>query len=513
MKKLLALSIALLLTLSLFAGCAPSEDNPGGEEGGDDAEVRDTLTVALPADLVSLDPPNVGVVNTMRVVKQINECLVFIGEDGTPAPGLAESWVASDDGMSYTFTLKEGVTFHNGEPFTADDVVFSAERGMASPFVGAVWGPVAGTEAIDDLTVRIDLKYPYTPFLYAMAVPGASITNREAVEAGGEDYERNPIGTGPYQFVSWESGSKVTLKANENWHGGEVPIANLVFSVIPDASAAALSLEAGEIDAMVEIADIDLQTIEADENLSLYTVPSYRVNYVGMNNETGPFADKAVRQAVALALDKEGILIAAKEGNGTVAQNFLIDGLFGYDASVSGPARDVDAAKQLLADAGYADGFTAVLICQDGAHKKIAQVVQENLGQIGITVEIQTLEAAGFVEDGRAGNFDLIVNSWSSPVTDADYSLYFLFHSSMIGGMNYVRAGQAAIDELLEMGRSTADAATRQEYYTDLLELLIEEVPAVPIFFEQSSLACDADLTGITPNPTTEYKYVEFSWK
>jgi len=368
-------------------------------------------------------------------------------------------------------------------------------------------------EVIDDYTVKVVLKYPYAAFLYAMAGPGgAAITNRKAVTDAGEAYGQHGIGTGPYKVVEWVTGDKVVLVANENWHGGNVPIKNLVFKIITDASTAAIALEKGEVDVMIEVNDIDKPNIKANSELALYEVPSYQVSYVGMNNENEKFSNPLVRQAVSYVIDKEGALLAVKEGNGTVAQNFLINGLFGYDDSVKAPDMDVEKAKELMAQAGAADGFTTTIITKDGPDKKLAQVIQENLTKINITAEIQVLETSAFTATAKNGDYEMMINTWSSPVADADYSLYFLFHSSNIGGMNFVRVNNPTIDELLNNGRTISDLDQRRAAYSELLKVLIEVVPSIPVYFEVSAIAANAELKGIMPDPTTEYRYVNFSW-
>lgn len=530
-KKVISVLVLAVLLLTTIVSCSKPAETPSEPIGGDAASpsdqvteeestepvaetpMRDTLVVALPADPPSLDPVLSGGRGCMRVLKQIYENLVTIDASGNYAPGLADSWEVSDDGTEYIFHLKKGVYFHNGEELSADDVVFSTIRGKESAYLGAIWAPVDYAEVIDQYTVKVVLKYPYAAFLGAMGGPGgAAITNRKAVEDGGENYGQHGIGTGPYKVVEWITGDRVVLVANENWHGGEVPIKNLIFKIITDPSTAAIALEKGEVDVMIEVNDIDKPNIKANPELKLYEVPSYQVSYVGMNTEAEHFSDKLVRQAIALVIDKEGALLAVKEGNGTIAQNFLVNGLFGYDSSVIGPDLNIERAKELMAEAGLADGFATTIITKDGPDRKLAQVVQENLTKINIEAEIQVLETSAFTDTAKKGDYKMMINTWSSPVSDADYSLFFLFHPSNIGGMNFTRINDPVIEEYLDLGRNINDVDQRREAYSNLLKALIDIVPAVPVYFEVSAIAANAELKGIVPDPTTEYRYVNFYW-
>jgi peptide/nickel transport system substrate-binding protein len=492
---------------AVFTGCASEKP----VSGSDDLE-KDSFIMALPEDAQNLDPQNNNSLNSMRIVVNINETLTKIDDNGKVVPSLAEDWEVSEDGLEYIFHIKKGVKFHNGEELKADDVVFTFERAMASPFAGAVFGPVESAEKIDDYSVKVKLKYQYVPFLTALTAPVSSIVNKEAVESKGDDYGRNPVGTGAYEFVNWASGSQIVLKAFEDYHLGPAPIKNVTYKIITDPSTAVVALQSGEVDAVINVPAIDIQSINNDPNLTLYETPSALFEYLGMNTSQAPFDNVKVRQAIAYALDKEGILMGVAEGTGVLANNQLIDSIFGYTDEIKAYPYDVEKAKSLLAEAGYEDGFNAEIITVEGDRKKIAQIVQENLRQIGITCEISILENVAYLDKAKKGEFDMFVTGWNTPAPDADLGLYFSYNSSMINAMNYTRYFNEEMDDLLIRGRTTPDESERLIIYKQALELLHSDVPNVPIYYTKTNIAVNKDIKGVKAVPTSEYRIYNFSW-
>lgn len=473
--------------------------------------VRDTLTLGSPTDIESTDPQYANNLVSMKIVTQLYDTLMKCSPDGKLSPWLAEKYEEINGGMSYVFTIKKGVKFHNGDELKASDVAFTVGRGINSPFAGAIFGPVKGAEALSDYEVRIDLKYAYAPFLYAMSTPLSSIVNEKACKEAGDDFGRKPCGTGAYQLVSWEPGNRVTLVAFDNWHGGKTPIKNLIMRVLPDPTTSVIALEKGEVDMLLETPVAERDRIQNNVNLKLYETSSHRFYYIGFNMQSPNFSDQRVREAVAKAIDREGICLVASEGTGFLAQNHLIKSIFGFAPDVYWYNQDVEGAKSLMKDAGKTS-MNVKLVCMDGPAKKAAQVVQENLKEIGITVNIDVLERAGLIDAGQKGNFDLIVHAWSTPVPDADYTVNFLYSSKMIGAMNYSFYSSKQMDDLILMGEMQLDSSDRLATYKKITELLKADIPNIPVYFEMISLAANKDLKNVVPSPSSTYYFYELSW-
>jgi len=512
MKKSISILIIFLLILLTASITACQSKTPPGEINNTMESKKNNLIIALPENIQSLDPQNTNSLNSMRVIANINETLVKLAENGELVPGLAEKWEVSSDGLEYIFYIKKGIKFHNGEELKADDVVFTFERAMASPFAGAVFGSVKSVEKIDEYAVKVTLKYQYVPFLAALTAPVSSIVNKNAVETAKEEYGRNPVGTGAYKFVAWVSGDKVDLEAFGEYHVGAVPIKNVTFKIIQDSTTAVIALQSGQIDAMINIPSIEIKNIKKDSKLTLYETPSALYEYVGMNTQKAPFDNVKVRQAIAYALDKEGIVFAVAEGAGIVANNQLIDSIFGYTAEVKPYPYNVEKAKALLAEAGYQNGFKVEITTIDGHRKNIAQIVVDNLQKIGIEAKVSVLENVAYLDKAKSGQIEMFVTGWNTPVPDADLGLFFSFNSGMINAMNYTRYSNEQMDDLLKRGRTTPDSKERLNIYKEALELLHNDVPNIPLYYTMTNIAANKDLKGVKAVPTSTYLIYNFSW-
>ena len=517
MKRLLSLALVVMLVLSLFTACGGdgAGTNPGGEAApAAPSGEKDSVIVAMNADPTGFDPQVTLDATAMMVMYNIYDTLVE--SDGACSsdirPGLAESWDISDDNMVYTFHLKSGVKFHNGEPFTAADAKFTIERAMVEPATASYCASIDKVDAPDDSTLVVTLKVPFANFLMNLGGSFFGVVNEKAVTESGEDYGRNPVGTGPYKFVSWSSGDNVVLAYNEDYHGEAPAVKNVTYRVLPDTSTALVALQNGEIDALPNSAPIDAPTIEADPNLNLYSAPGATIAYIGFNTQAAPFDNEKVRQAVKYAINKEEVFMGAQDGDGVLANSPLNEVMDGYnpDDPVMNPY-DLKKAKALMTEAGYADGFSCSIKLAAGQNReKVAQVVQAQLKEIGITASIETLEKGTYFEQMAVGNYEVYVGGLNWP--DADDMLTYLFASD--GPFNWGSVySNPTIDELLVKARQENDAAKRSEMYQQIVKITDEDANKIPLYFPNQYFAAKNSLKGVRVIDNCYYPVASWSWE
>ena len=506
MKKKSAILISLILIFGLLvAGCAPSTPDPG----------RDSIVVAMGGNPVTLDPHGSNDQASSRVHRQIYETLIYQTEELELVPALAESWTQVDD-LTFEFKLKAGVKFHNGETLTANDVKFTLERALASAFIGHIVGPIdaASITVVDDLTIRFSTTQPFAPMLTHLAHPAMAILNEKAVTEGGEDYGTNPVGTGPFKFVSWDFDEKVTLERFDDFHGTKALLREVVFRIIPDNTVRTVQLETGEADIIYDIQPTDVSRVDAAPNLTLVRDANLSVTYIGFNVDKAPFNDVRVRQAINLAVDMEAVVNAVYAGVGSPAKGPLGPNVFGANMDLEGWDRDLDTARALLAEAGFADGFTTTLWTNDNLQRRqIAEIVQNQLADVGITVEIVEVEWTKYLADTAAGLHDMFILGWTTVTADADYGLYALFHSSAVGTPgNRTFYRNARVDELLDLGRTTTDQAARLAAYREAQEIIRDEAPWVFTWNGENISGTQSNVTGFKQHPAGHHNLAGVSF-
>jgi len=471
MKRLREIkSVAFLLVVSLFLiGC----------EGQNEAETDSrTLTVGFEGDVVSMDPHASNVGNSIQVLVQVYEPLVRLDLDGNIVGVLAESWERYDD-YSYTFYLREGVRFHNGEEMTAEDVAFSIRRGANSPVVSAFMGVFDpdNIEVIDTYTIRIGTREPFAPLLNNLTHPGGSILSLAAYEAG-ICFDEEPIGTGPFVVTHRVHGERIEFEAFEDFHGDQPAFDYLVIRFIVDLSARLIELESGAID-IANISRSDAARVENNPELTLHQRENQQMLYIGMNTER--ISDLRVRQAINYAIDVEEIHETLFYGLGNPITAPLSTIVPGARTDLEGFPFNPERARELLAEAGYADGLELTLVVNEFPDRQEwALAAQSYLAEVGVTVHITQVETAIFLEETEVGNYDLFVLAWTAGTGDADYGLYPLFHSTSRGGPgNRTFFSHPQVDELLDIGRTNFDPEVRSTAYHDVQEMIAEEAPMV----------------------------------
>lgn len=505
MSKLLT---AVLLVATL-AGCGKGKP---ADDGGDKGAAKDTLVVAQGADAKSLDPHGSNDAPSSRVIKQIFENLVYQDANLEIKPYLAESWERVDD-LTYRFKLKKGVKFHNGEELKASDVKFSIERAMSQPSSSHIVSAIdpAKIEVEDDYTIKIGTKEPFAPLLSHLAHPSASILNEKATTEAGKDFGQKPVGTGAFKFVNWATGSKIELTRFDEYHGQAPKYKNLTFRAITEGTNRTIELETGGVDIAYDILPQDAQKIKDNKNLVLNERVNLSTNYLGFNTKKAPFDNVKVRQAINYALDLESIVEAVLQGYGSVPTSSIAPDVWGFNKDLKGYKQDIDKAKQLMAEAGYADGFSATLWTNESQIRiDIATIVQNQLKQIGIEVKQEVIEWGAYLENTAAGQHDMYILGWTAVTGDADYGLYANFHSSQHGDAgNRVFYTNARVDELLDKAKATIDENERAKMYYEVQQIVNDEAPWVPVYHALYLDGTRANVKGFVQHPAGHHLLTE----
>lgn len=468
----------------------------------------DTIVYGNTADARGLDPQIMNDLFSWVVCKHLYQNLVKVDEDYNITPDLAEKYEMVDP-TTYRFTIKKGLTFHNGEPVTVDDVKFSFDRAM-SP-VGSptrnYFSTLIAAEIVDDSTIDLKLSQPTTPFLMNLTLPWAAILSRKAVEQYKDDYAMNPVGSGPFKFISWRKGDRITLERFDAHTGVKPKYKTLVIRTIAESNIKTLELESGAVDIIQNPALIDMERLKADSNMAIYTDPRKHLmdGYLGFNCEKGILKDPAVRRALAYAVDVAGVRKSLYRNTGELAGSVLPSGFKYADHSIPPQELNMDKAKALLKEAGVQTGIKMVLITNDRNERRgIATIVQGRFKELGIDVEVRPLEWAAMMNAVMAkdGEYDLFVLGHYSPAPDPDGFLSASFHESMYlqGGNLHCRLRDKQVSDMIDEGARMPDGPEREKLYKDIQQRLNELKPWVPIITPDYMLVANKKLKGVSAN-------------
>jgi peptide/nickel transport system substrate-binding protein len=546
---------------------APAEAAPT-EAPEEPTEEVSTFIFGRGGDSVQLDPAIVTDGESFRVTGQCLEPLYQYEQNSTtPVPALAEICTANEDSTEWTCELRQGVKFHDGTDFNADAVIFNFDRwkNTASPthfesqvfeYYEYMWfgfdddSVITDVEKVDDFTVKFVLNAPLAPFMANLAMDMFAISSPAALEQFGEDYgtpSAGCVGTGPFKFVEWVEGDHITVAANEDYWGGAPTVDQIIFRVIPDDSARFLALKAGDIHAFEQAVSEDLASAEADPDLFVLTRPALNTGYLAFNYNVEEFQNPAVRQAIAHAINREGLVENFYGAYGEVATNFLPPLIWGHNDAIQTWEYDTEKAVQLLADAGFPDGISEVTIAEDIADaegnvvytagdkipltlyympvtrfyypspKEIGEAMAADLAKAGINA---TLELAGdwptYLGLRREGRLPgLYMLGWGGDNGDPDN-----FHNYFFGGLSSAdeeklpdaREGFYANQEvatLLYQAAINPDQAARQTIYEQVEQLLFDDTARIWIAHNNTPLIFAKGVSGYIPQPVGA-DYFEF---
>ncbi len=515
MKKLIAMLMAATMMLS-FAACSSAEEGGDVAEGGDQAAtIKTDLVYGMASEPTSLDPHTIASMNAFTVTYSVYDTLTADDGNGGYMPHLASDVTVSEDGLLYTITLDKEVYFQDGTQLTTEDIAFSLNRTIAAGWAFDMTLAIEEVVLVDDKTVEIRLHTPFGGMMGSLASPFFSIMSKNYVETNGDDYiKRNPMGTGAYKLVEWVSGDSIVFESHEEYFMGAPAIKDLTFKPIVDKNTALIALENGDIDVYLNINATDIPLVEANEDLAIDATDVSAVTSLNMNVEDEILSDVLVRQAIYSAINKDDIIAVAISGRGTPANSAIPTVCAGYSADMPGSVYDPDAAKDYLAQAGYADGLTLTLrIAEDNTDQKIAQVIQSQLGEVGINVEIDMMEAGAYNNAIYTnGDYQLNVGSWSAMFLDAYSLMYSQFHKDCYGPTgNITHVVSDELSSLLDAA-AMADDATKVEAYEAVTQNILDNAYQLPLIYEDTTIVYNADLKGVEAKPMGVYFVKDWSF-
>jgi peptide/nickel transport system substrate-binding protein len=504
-----AAPVVLLLLVLLLAACstpaAPAvpaaPDEAASDEGTAEAPApaastgEKVLTIALTTIPNSLDMPKAAERNASNAAWQLYDSLLFINDEGEIEGALATDWTISEDGTTYTFTLREGVTFHNGEPFNAQAVVFSWERGKnPENQYASDWSTATSVVAVDDMTVEVTTEGPQPLFLRYMAQSWAIVPPGYIEEVGEEGFLAAPVGTGPFKLVELVEGDRIVMEKNEEyWREGYPLIDRLIFRPIPESSTRVAAIQTGEVDLVTRLSAEEADSLRDMEGIEVISYPVDRVYYIAFNNMTTgldqPTIDPKVRLAMNYAVDVQAILDAIFNGNGRPAVGLLTPDNFGYDESLQPYGYDPDMARTLLSEAGYPDGFEMDMACPAGAYTNFEQVceaVQGYLGEVEITVNLEIMESGAFWDlEAKKQLPPLFGDSWSATIGEA---LPRLIGALKGADSSFSAWSDPTLIDLVDQISVTVDDDERGALYGEVQQYMRENPPFIylyePVTFE-----------------------------
>lgn len=525
MKRVTIFMLLLVLTAALAFATGGQQEPEAESEGtmSDGPQMGGVLVFARSGDSVGLDPGRETDGESFYGSTQIFDTLVEFKPGTTEVqPALAESWDVSADGLEFTFYLRSGVKFHDGTPFNADAAKFSFDRQLLEDhpyydhgpwkyFGGMGMGDIIDEIVVlDDLTVRFILAKPEAPFIANMAMDFASIVSPTAVALYDEEFPSNPVGTGPFKLVSWTKDDSIVLEANHDYWGEGPYLDRLILRVIPDATARYLALKAGEVDLIDFPSAEDLELMAADPNIELIQQAGLNVGYIAMNVDKEPFGDVRIRQAMNYAINREEIIEAVYGSAGQVAKNPIPPTIWSYNDDIEGYPYDPDKARELLAEAGYPDGFSTDLWAMPVARpynpnaRRVAEIVQAQLADIGVEIEIVSYDWGTYLDKTDSGEHSMAMLGWTGDNGDPDNFIYLLLSadSAVPPAMNISFWKNEEFTRLTREAKAVYDQDVRAELYKQAQVIFHEEAPWVPIAHSVVTVPVRTNVHGFVIYPT-----------
>ncbi len=494
-KSLMTLAAAAALSMAVTFGAAAQSGND--------------LVIAIDADIETLHPTNYSTTVELHILNQLYDPLMYYNPSGEeePQPRIAESYEISEDGLDYTFHLRDDAVFQDGNPITAEDVVFSLETFQASEYQGSQISMMAGVEAVDDTTVVCHLESPYAPFLRAVLTP--LIFEKSYYEADADAFVNNPVGSGAYKFVSRATGSNVVLEANEDYYRGTPTIENVTFQVIPEITTRAIALQTGEIN-FSEVDSSVLAQLEANPQITVSEVNTSGFAYVCMNTEKEPFNSVEFRQAVNYAINRENLVAVCYDDKAEINSNICAKERFGYSDDQFQYTYDPEKAAELLEAAGIETPYNLGTILVAEKYSNLATVIQADLKAAELEVDIAVEEFNAYIGDLTSGNYDMTALTMTLEGDTQELEMAFL--TDFIGIANNARYSDADMDALFDAARTEIDTDKRAEIFNEIFNKAQDEAIYAVLCNPLTLYAYSSELTVPEFPFEGNYYIYDFAW-
>lgn len=498
----------------------------GADEGSPIGGPRDTLVFSAPADATILDPHNTTDSQSDQVVRMLYNTLITFDTSMNIVPDLAESWSAADDGVTWTFNLRRGVTFHDGAVFDADAVRRSFER-VLDPEQNhkrlPLFSMIDRVEVVDDYTARIITKYPFGAFEPTMAHVSAAIVSPGVADQYGKEFGTSAeaiSGAGPYRIVRWTKDLEIVLERFDGYWGERPTLARVEYRPIPEAVSRVIALEAGDVDVITHIPPTDLERLEADPDVEILKVVSIGAQQFRFNHSKAPFDDPRVVQAISYALDRRTIVENLMPGLAVPSTGALTPIMRGY-AELGEIEQDQDKARRLLAEAGYPDGFQATIstTARYLMGVELAEVMAAQLGKVGIDANIEVFDWGTMVGFWQGLTPDqnpqeIFIMGAGASTADADWGLRPIFMTHPTNENNYGYYSNEEFDRVIQEAMRETDAEKRQALYRRAQEIVYLEDPgAVWLYDNYFILGTRRDVVGVTQSPLNTVTFERASFR
>jgi peptide/nickel transport system substrate-binding protein len=507
---------AALAALGLFLTACSVSDPEAPAGGGEGGEGGGTFSIAVGIDPDTFDPAGQTTTTVQNMVDYMVETLVSVDDEGTVGPRLAETFETSEDGLTVTLGLVEGVTFHDGTPFNAEAVKFSLERILSPDLtvpLGAPYKVIQSVTAVDESTVEIKLSRPSPGFLSALSVSTAAIISPASVTAEGntnDNYQR-PVGTGPYTFESYTAGESVTVTKFADYWGDEPYYDTVNFRVVPEAATRESLLLAGQVDMIILPPVSDLEALQNNDDVEVLVAPSDRTIFISLDFQDPLLSNKQARQALNYAVDKQAIVDNVLFGAAEVLDAPMAPSLFGY-CETGSYDYDPDRARQLLAESG-AEGATLDLLTPSGRYVQDAQAAEAIAGylrEVGLTVNVSTSDFPSFLARVNAPHSEQTVDmhllGWAPAYLDADFQMQ-MFRSATHPpkGLATSFYTNPEVEQLLAQADVEIDQDRREQLYCDASKIIWDDAPWIFLWTQSFPIVHSADVEGIGSTPTEKF--------